>query len=148
SRSARCRPAEPPDGEPLMAEATRMQVTRVTRWACISLCVTAIDVAGRPALAQQPPAPDAAQIQQLQKRIDELEQQMKELQAQAAAEDKRKADEAAAAAVAGQPTEATHDMLAPVGLGNLKIRGFNDINFRAFRDGDIVNTFTIGQVDL
>ena len=51
-------------------------------------------------------------------------------------------------APAQNPPDSQHDMSAAAGLGELRIRGFNDINFRAFQDGHAPNTFTIGQLDL
>jgi len=121
--------------------------TRVARWICVCTCSTVFMLAaGRPAHAQ-PTTPDAdrAQIQQLQKRIDDLEEQVKALQAQKEAEEKRAAE---AAESTGPPAEGMRDMLTPLGLGGLQIRGFNDLDFRAFRDGDAVNTFSLGQLDL
>jgi hypothetical protein len=127
-----------------------MSVKRSTRWVCVCACSTAlVALAAQPAKAQQPgsDATDRALIQQLQKRVDELEEQVKKLQAQsAAAEDKRTAEPPAESA--GQPEEGMRDMLAPLGLGGLQIRGFNDVSFHAFRDGGSVNTFTLGQLDL
>src|SRR5258706_5300852 len=49
---------------------------------------------------------------------------------------------------AQEPADAQSDMAAPAGLGALQIRGFNDLNFRAFQDGERPNRFTIGQLDL
>src|SRR5262249_8284699 len=88
---------------------------------------------------------DRAQIQELQKRIDELEAQVKALQ-EKNAEEKRAAESAAEAS--GQPAESGHDMLAPLGLGTVQIRGFNDIDFRTVREGDDVNTFSLGELDV
>jgi hypothetical protein len=91
-------------------------------------------------------AADRAQIQQLQKRVDELEAQIKALQAQSGAAEERRTAESPEAA--GQPAEGMRDMLSALGLGGLQIRGFNDVDFRTFRAGDQVNTFTLGQLDL
>lgn len=127
-----------------------MVVERPRPWVCICLCSAAlVALAGRQARAQQQAgseAADRAQIQQLQKRVDELEEQVKALQAQsAAAEEKRTAEPSAESAA--QQAEGMRDMLSPLGLGALQIRGFNDVDFHAFRDGS-TNTFSLGQLDL
>ena len=120
-----------------------MHLKRSTRWICRCVCWTAlIALAGPRAEAQTAPqATTQEQLEQLQKRIDELEAQVKALQ-------EKNAEEERAAESAGQPPEGAHDMLAPLGLGSLQIRGFNDIDFRAVREGDDVNTFSLGQLDL
>src|SRR5262249_24866901 len=124
-------------------EAVRL--TRLARLLRVCACSTAlVALAAHCATAQTPDA-DRAQIQELQKRIDELEVQIRALQ-EKNAEEKRAAESAAESA--GQPPEGAHDMLAPLGLGALQIRGFNDIDFRTVRDGDNVNTFSLGQLDL
>ena len=111
---------------------------------CAGVCsIVLLPLAARSAAAQPPE--ERQQIEQLQKRVDELEAQLKALQAQADADEKRKAD--AAAETTGQ-VESGHDMLTPLGLGALQIRGFNDLDFRTFRDGGKVNTFSLGQLDL
>ena len=46
------------------------------------------------------------------------------------------------------PAGPHQDMIAPAGIGPLRIRGFNDINFLASRKGNTPNTFAIGQIDL
>ena len=46
------------------------------------------------------------------------------------------------------PANTHQDMTAPAGIGPLRIRGFNDINFVASQKGDAPNTFKIGQIDL
>ena len=128
-----------------------MRLTRSTRRLCACAWSTAlVAIAGSHAHAQtQAPAtpdqPDRALMQQLQKRVDELEQQVKDLQAQVA-EEQQAAERAAEAAA--QPPEGMRDMLTPLGLGGLQIRGFNDIDFHAYRDNGQVNTFSLGQLDL
>lgn len=49
---------------------------------------------------------------------------------------------------AAQPPDTPHDMTSAAGLGALQIRGFNDIDYRAFQAGSTPNTFTLGQLDL
>ena len=133
-----------------------MIVTQSTRSLCVWACSTALVVlAPLRAGAQQATGSardDQGQIEQLRLRIDELEQQVKRLQTAqspgAPAEEKRATNQAAAGESADQAAEGTHDMLAPVGLGALQIRGFNDVNFLAHQDGDAPRTFSIGQLDL
>jgi hypothetical protein len=127
-----------------------MSVNRSMWRVCVCACATAlVALAGRPAFAQQTgaDATDRALIQQLQKRIDELEEQMKKLQAQAAAAEEKAAAEPPPESAA-QREEGMRDMLTPLGIGGLQIRGFNDVSFHALRDSGSVNTFTLGQLDL
>jgi hypothetical protein len=46
------------------------------------------------------------------------------------------------------PAAEPHEMQPPVGLGTLQIRGFTDLDFASFRDGEQPNTFKVGQLDL
>ena len=130
-----------------------MIVTQSRRCLCVWACSTLLVVlTGQRAWAQQAAGAardDRALIEQLLKRVDELEQQVKALQPpqdRGAAEEKRTTEQAATEA--SKAVEGTHDMLAPVGLGALQIRGFNDVNFKAFQDGEAPGTFSVGQLDL
>ena len=115
------------------------------RFLCSCACsIVLLPLAAQSAAAQ--PTEEPQQIEQLQKRVDELEAQVKALQAQADSEEKRQADAAAESTREG--AEGMRDMLTPLGLGALQIRGFNDIDFRTFRAGGQVNTFSLGQLDL
>lgn len=64
------------------------------------------------------------------------------------AADKAVSAQNAAQSTAQDPADMQHDMGASAGLGALQIRGFNDLNFISFQDGQRPNAFTIGQLDL
>jgi len=121
------------------------RLTLPARLLCSCTCSIVLLPLTAQSAAAQPPE-ERQQIEQLQKRVDELEAQVKALQAQADADEKRQAD--AAAESNRQDADGMRDMLTPLGLGALQIRGFNDIDFRAFRDGGNLNTFSLGQLDL
>lgn len=115
--------------------------------------------------ARQAPAPataqddERAQLQQLLKRVEELEGQVRELRANAVAAGGQPTPAAPAttatpaeantpeeaevqAAIAGQEHE-TH-MSGP----RLQIQGFADVNFRASNGRGTTNAFSLGQLDL
>ncbi|HEV7902233.1 MAG TPA: hypothetical protein VGO96_00225, partial [Pyrinomonadaceae bacterium] len=114
--------------------------------------------------ARQTPAPVAqaderAQLQQLLRRVEELEGQVRELRANAvapggqpptaapattatAAEATTPEEAEVQAAIAGQEHE-TH-MSGP----RLQIQGFADVNFRASNGRGTTNAFSLGQLDL
>lgn len=96
------------------------------------------------------PTDEKALVEQLRKRVDELERQVKALQTETAgpAGETRAAESAQTAATAAQASEVPPELLAPVGLGALQIRGFNDVNFGAFQEEGVPRTFTVGQLDL
>ncbi|HEX8128042.1 MAG TPA: hypothetical protein VF527_03005 [Pyrinomonadaceae bacterium] len=113
--------------------------------------------------ARQTPAPaitqadERAQLQQLLRRVEELEGQVRELRANAVAANSQPPaaappapaaaaatpeEEEAQAAIAGQEHE-THTS-GP----RLQIQGFADVNFRASNGRGTTNAFSLGQLDL
>jgi hypothetical protein len=115
----------------------------------VAACALALVLAitGR-ALAQvSSPTDDHALVEQLLKRVTELEQEVKALRAsQTPAE--------APIAVAAEPassratSEMHNAMMTTDATGPLRIRGFSDIDFRSARVGENPNTFAVGAIDL
>lgn len=111
---------------------------------------------------RQPPAPAAqaseqAQLQQLLKRVEELEGQVRELRANSVAANSQPPavapattataaatpeEEQVEAAIAGQEHE------AHTSGPRLQIQGFADVNFRASNGRGTTNAFSLGQLDL
>ena len=115
-------------------------------------------------VARQPPAPSAqgdeqAQLQQLLKRVEELEGQVRELRANAVAAGGQPPAVAPAtptAAVSAATPEEEQVEAAIVGQEHeahtsgprLQIQGFADVNFRASNGRGTTNAFGLGQLDL
>ncbi len=122
----------------------------------VACSIALVMLAGQPTSAQQtrtPAADDRALVEQLLKRVEELEQQVKALQQSergAPADASRSAESATTVGLSGstQGSGDMRDVIAPAGLGALQIRGFSDLDFHAAQAGDQPNTFSLGQLDL
>jgi hypothetical protein len=114
--------------------------------------------------SRQPPAPAAqadeqAQLQQLLKRVEELEGQVRELRANSVAANGQPPSAApaltlAAAATATPEEEPVQEAIAGqehethLSGPRLQIQGFADVNLRASNGRGTTNAFSLGQLDL
>lgn len=106
-----------------------------------------------------PPQGEQDQLQQLLKRIEDLEGQVRELRANAAADRETPAAPTGAPQVSEADVAAVQEAEARAVLGGheheagatgprLQIQGFADINFRASNQKGATNAFSLGQLDL